>query len=165
MPNSAFSPRLTTSRCVLLHVHQDMTEAATCDLRYDLAGFAGCAKVQPFKHEGVMRDAGMGFDQDKSSKSVARNALENELRLKRATAPALRHCFVQQCLAGRADEAAPLLGDTVLLTCMGEDLRAQLSTEHQVHEELLKSLEADLRDGGADEELVEASLEYSAWFK
>ena len=165
MPNSSVSPRLTISRCVLLHVHQNMSSAANCDLRYDLAGFAGCAGVQPFEHEGVMRDAGMGFEQTPNKKSVARNALENELRMKRATAPALRRCFVLQCLAGRADEAAPLLGDVVLLTCMGEDLRAQLSTEQQVHEELLKSLEADLRDGGADEELVEASLEYSAWFK
>ena len=145
-------------------MHQDLTEASTCDLRYDLAGFNGCFGVQPFMHNGVMRDAGKGFQQSKSKKSAARNRLENELRMKQASAPALRELFVQLCLEC-PDEAAPLLGDLNLLVCMGEDMRARQLSEEQVHKTLLEELERELRNRGATDEQVSASLHYSAWFQ
>ena len=138
--------------CVLLHVHDEMTDQSktTPPLRYDLAGFSGCSGEQLFDFHGKMCDAGMGFEQSKSAKSVARNKMEMALRrLPRIgetdpphkTPAQLRELFVDLCVSCGSDEAAPLLGDVVILTSMTEDYR-----RHGVSERELRALlEADLR--------------------
>ena len=131
---------------VLPHVHVEMTDAAPKPLRYDLAGFAGCSGYQPFLFGGRICDAGMGFEQSKSAKSVARNRMENRLRLHGPTTSAsdLRHLFVELCFERGASETAPLLGDVVLLTEMTEDFRALGHREAVVRELLVSTLRAHL---------------------
>ena len=84
----------------------------------------------------------MGFEQTTSSKSEARNAVENALRLERCSSAGLRDAFAAECLAGRTAEAAPLLGDVVLLTELTRDLRTTGRPEVEVRRELGRELEA-----------------------
>ena len=141
-------------RCViLLHVHDEMTELNPKNLRFDAAGFTGCRGYNPFMWQGTARDAGMGFEQSKSGKSSARNAMEMALRrLPRTVLPApprptaheLRLLFVKLCFDFGPDETAPLLGDVVILTLMTSDWRLTLASEADVRLALMAELKASL---------------------
>ena len=137
---------------MLLHVHADVTTASLKGLRYDVTGISGCKGEQLFTSPGGKECiARMGFESAKSAKSEARNAMEMALRrlpldatdqLAEPTPAGLRGLFVDLCLGGKAEDAAPLLGDVVLLTYMSDDLRATLVGEEAVR----SALEADLED-------------------
>ena len=159
-------PRL----CVLLHVHGEMTTMpGVMPLRYDMTGFKGCKGEQPYDvgentaeemsddddddGNGYICDRPMGFEMDKSKKSQARNEMEMLMRrLPRARGEAyvapspaeLRAHFVDMCVRGMMAQAAPLLGDVVLLTAMTEDFRLAGMAEGEVREALLADLEARL---------------------
>ena len=156
-------PRL----CVLLHVHGEMTSMpGPKQLRYDMTGVRFCKAEQPFdlgsamgsnKIEGYMCDTPMGFEQNKSRKSQARNEMEMLLRrMPRAhneeyeapSAAELRECFVDLCMRGMTAQTAPLLGDVVLLTAMTEDFRKEGKTEAEVRTKLVEKLEERLRMRG-----------------
>ena len=137
---------------VLLHVHADVTTASLKRLRYDVTGISGCKGEQLFScRSGKACVAHMGFESAKSRKSEARNSMEMALRrlpLDAMDQPAeptpagLRGLFVDLCVGGKAEDAAPLLGDVVLLTYMSDDLRASFMGEEAVR----SALEADLED-------------------
>jgi len=160
--------------CVLLHIHQEMTAASSKPLRFDLAGVDGCLGRQEFEFDGRTCNAGMGFEQSKSRKSVARNDMEMALRQLPRLAPDpppptpadLRSCFINLCLCGQWREAAPLLGDVVLLTFMSADFRAELrNDEAAVRKALRGALEAGLQAPHppklpASPEAVRGALEY-----
>ncbi len=141
-------------RCVvLLHVHDEMTELNPKNLRFDAAGFTGCKGANPFWWHGTNRDAGMGFEQSKSGKSAARNAMEMALRgLPRSVLPApprptaleLRLLFVKLCIDCGPDETAPLLGDVVILTAMTSDWRLTNASEASIRQSLMGDLEERL---------------------
>jgi len=131
-----------------------VTDASSKPLRFDLTGIDGCSGAQEFEFDGKICNAGMGFEQSKSSKSVARNEMEMVMRqLPRLspdppppTSADLRSCFVDLCLRGQQCEAAPLLGDVVLLTFVSADFRAELrNDEAAVRKALRRALEAELR--------------------
>ena len=135
---------------MLLHVHADVTTASLKDLRYDVTGISGCKGEQLFSSQGGKQCvAHMGFESAKSAKSEARNAMEMALRrlpLHAADQPVeptpagLRGLFVDLCMGGKGEDAAPLLGDVVLLTYMSDDFRANFMGEEAVR----SALEADL---------------------
>ena len=163
--------------CVLLHVHGEMTDqvVTTPPLRFDLTGFTGCSGEQPFDFDGKTCDAGMGFEQTKSAKSVARNKMEMALRrLPRVgqtdpphlTPLQLRELFVELCVSRGSDEAAPLLGDVVILTSVTADYRGHGVSEREVRSLLEGDLKSSLRCSFANmskrecEARVRACLEF-----
>ena len=136
------------------------------NLQYDLVGFCGCKRAQLFtSDEGVELDAGMGFDRLCSKKSDARNRLENSLRLQKATAKALRTEFALCCLECGPGQAAPLLGDVNLLTCMSDDYRRAGVSEAAVREALVNDLRELLRGHGfRGRGALESCLEHAYHF-
>jgi hypothetical protein len=151
-------PRL----CVLLHVHGEMTTMPGAPaLEYSLTGFAGCPGEQPIEGGECVCDVAMGFEPSRTAKSEAR--VEMEMLMRRLprrcgegfTAPSpaeLRARFVDLCVRGLTSQAAPLLGDAVLLTAMTEDYRRGAGAggggERSVREALLRDLEAGLEERG-----------------
>ena len=128
-------------------------DVASKQLRPELTGFNGCSGEQPFLFKGGMRDAGMGFEQSKSSKSSARNMLENYLRLDQGRSSAgLREKFAQVAERHGAGQAAPLLSDVTLLSYMGDDLREHDTDEATVRCELKAALTVLLSAKGLDSE-------------
>jgi hypothetical protein len=127
-----------------------MTTLSVKPMRFDAIGVRHCKGKHLFEFEGEMCDSAMGFEQDKSEKSLARNEMENALRRlvrhgaadpEPPTPAELRALFVDLCMRGMVAQAAPLLGDVVLLTYMTDDLRREEVGEEAVR----KALEADLR--------------------
>ena len=73
--------------------------------------------------------------------------MENALRRRpmEVTPAHLRTQFAELCVRRGAGEAAPLLGDVVLLTAMTDDLRGGESSEAEVRKVLVADLTARLR--------------------
>ena len=146
----------------------EMTDASDKPMRFDLAGVCGCRGEQLFAFDGKQCDAGLGFEQDKSKKSVARNEMENKVRrLEREagedppppTAAELRALFVELCERRPTIEVAPLLGDALLLTYMTADYRQDGMSEREVRQALESDLRSSLKPAGA-----RACLKYLRWF-
>jgi hypothetical protein len=127
-----------------------MTTLSVKPMRFDAIGVRHCKGKHLFEFEGEMCDSAMGFEQDKSEKSLARNEMENALRRlvrhgaadpEPPTPAELRTLFVDLCVRGLEAQASPLLGDVLLLTYMTDDFRREGMGEEAVR----ASLESDLQ--------------------
>jgi len=133
----SFEPRCA----VLLMLHLEMIHDGTEHPMDRFTGFCGCKGPQP----GLPSCFWMGFEQGRSSKSRARNTIENALRLHYpqdgSSSSWLREVLVDVCLGGDHVDAALLLTDVVILDELTRDLRkARFQPEHVIREALSSSL-------------------------